>query len=129
MLNVGPADSASKEFNYFVTSLFSAFTAFTTWQTLKNQYYIYGRRKKIRQIEKGEIVEVDELVGKGAKVNDVVLLKVRVAVFRDKSEPKTGNRSKSNRGYSRVKNSPCTCPILRPCTPTTLSRRTIMCWT
>ncbi len=53
MLKNEPGDAASKEFNYFVTSFMSAFTAFTAWQTLKNQYYIFDRRKKIRQIEKG----------------------------------------------------------------------------
>lgn len=84
MLNIESGEVASKEFNYFVTSLFSAFTAFTTWQTLKNQYYIYDWRKKIRHIEKGDIVEVDELVGRGAKINDVVLVKVKLVVFRDK---------------------------------------------
>lgn len=127
MLSKESAEAASKEFNYFVTSLFSAFTAFTTWQTLKNQYYIYDRRKKIRQIEKGEIVEVDELIGKGAKVNDVVLVKVMIGVFRDKSELRMENRLKSNRDYSKAKNLLCTFLIQKPCIPMTLSRRRIMC--
>lgn len=44
------ADSAFKDINYFVTSVVSAATAFTVWQTLKNQYYIFQKKNKIRQI-------------------------------------------------------------------------------
>ena len=44
------ADSALKDINYFVTSVVSAATAFTVWQTIKNQYYIFQKRNKIRQI-------------------------------------------------------------------------------
>jgi hypothetical protein len=105
MLKNEPGESASKEFNYFVTSIFSAFTAFTTWQTLKSQYYIFERRKMIRHIEKGEILEVDELVGKGKKVNDAVLIKVHLFLFRGVLEPKTENRSRSNRAYLKTKSS------------------------
>jgi hypothetical protein len=69
-------DSIASDLHYFVTSVISVATAFTTWQTLKNQYYIYDNKKKIRQIEGNEVLSIDELLGQGKKVNDVVLVKV-----------------------------------------------------
>ena len=66
-----------KDIQYFLTSAASALTAFAAWQTMKNQYWIFEKRRKIYQIENNEVLGVSELVGKARKVNEVVLVKVR----------------------------------------------------
>lgn len=43
---------ATKDLNYFATSIVSAITIFTTWRTARFSYYIYQKKKEIKQLQK-----------------------------------------------------------------------------
>lgn len=126
MIGKEGGEGSTKDLHYFITSVVSAFTAFTTWQTIKNQYYIFQKRQKINQIEKNDIEEVDELLGKGKRVNDVVLVKVQNDLFRDKLEQKMERKYKLSKGSLDPQSMQSICLILKPCTQMTPLRKKTM---
>lgn len=97
-------EEASKDVHYFLTTLTSAFTLFAGYQVGKSQYKISQKRKNIRQLENNEILDVEELIGKGRRVNDVVLVKVIVVGFRVILELKMDGRLKLIMDGSKSKN-------------------------
>lgn len=125
MIGGSKSSTENKEFHYYVTSVVSALTAFTTWQTLKNQFFIYQRRSKINQIEKSDIKEVHELTGSGAKINDVVLVKVTSFLLREKLELRMEKRFKYDKVCLKIKSLLFICPILKECTQMTLLTKKI----